>query len=338
MRADRLLTLLMLLRRRGRMTAPAIAAELEVSVRTVLRDIEALSATGVPVYAERGRTGGFTLLEGFSTDLTGLTHAEAAALFSAGSRSTSTQLGMAPALSSAMAKLIAAMPSEQRRTAERVSQRILVDAEGFTDSRPVDEHIGIVQRAVFTDRRLRFGYLSRASADEDPTIRTVDPIGLVHSAGRWYLVALHRGAERTYRVSRIRSATILDEQAHRPPGVDLAALWNRRRAEFRQGFVSLTVTVAVSPQRRADVEAAALRAREAGGAGEFAPDAARDAPDDPVRRTVLDLEFGDIEHAVAVLWSFAQDVEVLAPQEVRTTIAERAASLTARYRLSAASR
>ena len=320
MRADRLLTLLMLLRRRGRMTAPAIAAELEVSVRTVLRDIEALSATGVPVYAERGRTGGFTLLEGFSTDLTGLTHAEAAALFSAGSRSTSTQLGMAPALSSAMAKLIAAMPSEQRRTAERVSQRILVDAEGFAGSRPVDEHIGIVQRAVFTDRRLRFGYLSRASADEDPTIRTVDPIGLVHSAGRWYLVALHRGAERTYRVSRIRSATILDEPAHRPPGVDLAALWNRRRAEFRQGFVSLTVTVAVSPQRRTEVEAAALRAREAGGAGEFAPDAARDAPDDPVRRTVLDLEFGDIEHAVAVLWSFAQDVEVLAPQEVRTTM------------------
>lgn len=323
MRADRLLALLMLLRRRGRMTAPAIAAELEVSVRTVLRDIEALSATGVPVYAERGRAGGFALLDGFSTDLTGLTHAEAAALFSAGSRSTSAQLGMAPALSSAMAKLIAAMPRDQRRTAERVSQRILVDAEGFGGAPQADEHIGTVQRAVFGDRRLRIDYRSAAAGGGAPTSRTVDPIGLVHSAGRWYLLGLHRGAERTYRVSRISAATILDEPAHRPINVDLAELWNRRRTEFRRGFVGVTVTAAVAAGRRSDLVAAALAAHEAdGGTG----------PESTPARPVLDLDFGDAGHALAVLWRFAEDVEVLAPQAIRDALVARAAAVAARYR------
>jgi predicted DNA-binding transcriptional regulator YafY len=231
-----------------------------------------------------------------------------------------------------MAKLIAAMPRDQRRTAERVSERILVDAEGFTGSRAADEHIGTVQRAVFSDRRLRFGYLSGGSSrggagptDDEPTVRTVDPIGLVHSTGRWYLLALHRGAERTYRVSRIRSATILDEPARRPPGVDLAALWNRRRSEFRQGFASIIATVAVSARRRDEVAAAALRVAES------TPPSANAAHGREADVQVLHLEYGDTGHAVAAMWRFGQDVEVLAPQSVRTAIADRAAAVAARY-------
>ncbi len=186
MRADRLLSLMLLLRRRGRMTAAALAGELECSVRTVLRDIEALSAAGVPVYAERGRHGGFALLGGYSTDLTGLTHAEATALFTAGSRATSTSLGMAPALASAMRKLVAAMPEPQRQSAERATERVLVQPGGWLDQPEPPGLLSVIQQAVFTDRRLKICYPSRGEAAR---WRTVDPVGLVHAAGRWYLLA-----------------------------------------------------------------------------------------------------------------------------------------------------
>jgi predicted DNA-binding transcriptional regulator YafY len=212
-RADRLLSLLLLLRRRGRLTAGQLAAELEVSVRTVLRDVEALSAAGVPVYAERGRTGGIVLLAGWTTDLTGLTHGEATALVTAGSRGTSQALGMAPELASAVRKLVAGMPEAQHVVAEHAVQRVLVVPDRWLARPEADGQLAAVQQAVFTDRRLRIRYAGRESALSD---RTVDPLGLVHAGGHWYLLATHRGADRTYRVARMWAATVLAVPCTRP--------------------------------------------------------------------------------------------------------------------------
>jgi predicted DNA-binding transcriptional regulator YafY len=305
-RADRLLSLLFLLRRRGRLTAAQLAAELEVSERTVLRDVEALSAAGVPVYAERGRTGGFALLPGWSTDLTGLTSAEAVALATAGSRATSSALGLGPALNSAMRKLVAGMPESQRASAERGAERVLVTPGGWlTDAEPAPL-LPVVQRAVFSDRRLRVRY---AGPDGATRWRTVDPIGLVHAGGRWYLLATHRGADRTYRVARVQAATVLDEPAAARPDVPLAELWQQRRRRFREGMAEFGVQVRVRAGRRDDVVRAALSV-----AGEVTEDDGR------VR---MDVTFADRAHAAAVLWSLLPDVTVLEPVGVRAELAER---------------
>lgn len=314
MRADRLLALLLLLRSRGRMTASQLAAELEVSVRTVLRDVEALSAASVPVYAERGRSGGFALLPGYSTDLTGLTHAEATALLSAGSRATSASLGMAPALASAMRKLMVAMPASQRQSAERAAERVLVQPQGWLAEPEHEGALRVIQQAVFADRRLRINY---PSSDGAARWRTVDPIGLVHAAGRWYLLALHDGADRTYRVSRVAAATILDQPAERRIGVELERLWQQRRQKFREARVVFPVQVRVRARRRSDLVAAALDlVEEAPHAGGW---------------LLLDLVFADRRHAASALWALAPDAEVVHPQALRDSLGERAEQTRHRY-------
>lgn len=314
MRADRLLSLLLLLRARGRMTASQLAAELEVSVRTVLRDVEALSAASVPVYAERGRSGGFALLPGYSTDLTGLTHAEATALLSAGSRATSASLGMAPALASAMRKLMVAMPASQRQSAERAAERVLVQPQGWLAEPEHEGALRVIQQAVFADRRLRISY---PGSDGAARWRTVDPVGLVHAAGRWYLLALHDGADRTYRVSRVAAATVLDQPAERRIGVELERLWQQRRQQFREARVLFPVQVRVRARRRSDLVAAALDlVEEAPHAGGW---------------LLLDLVFADRRHAASALWALAPDAEVVHPQALRDSLGERAEQTLHRY-------
>lgn len=313
-RADRLLSLMLLLRSRGRMSAAALATELEVSVRTVLRDVDALSSAGVPVYAERGRNGGFALLPGFTTDLTGLTPDEALALVTAGSRATADALGMAPALASAMRKVLAAMPDSRRAPATRAAGRVAVRPDGFLRAAEPDAAPAVVRHAVFAGHRLRIRY---ATGDAVPTWRTVDPVGLVQAGNRWYLLATHGGADRTYRVSRIHDAEELDEPADRPADVDLDRLWELRRAEFAATMTPLTVTVRVRARRRGDVVRGAL--------------AVLDEQPDHGGWLRLDLGYGDRGHAVAALWSLGPDAEVLAPPDVRVTLAERAKELASRY-------
>ncbi|MGL5862413.1 MAG: helix-turn-helix transcriptional regulator, partial [Phycicoccus sp.] len=203
MRADRLISLVLLLRRRGRLTAATLAHELDVSTRTVLRDIEALSAAGVPVYAERGRHGGFALLPGFRTDLTGLNHDEALALLVAGSRRGEQALGLGSALAAAMRKVVEALPDGHRDIAADAAQRFLVDPETdllarrlFAEEVP-DAVVADIRRAVSTGRRLRIHY---AAVDRTPSWRTVDPIGLVTVRRQGYLLATRSGADRTYQV------------------------------------------------------------------------------------------------------------------------------------------
>ncbi|GGG20750.1 transcriptional regulator [Rhodococcoides trifolii] len=322
MRADRLLSLVLLLRNRGRMSAAALAKELDVSERTVLRDIDALSLSGFPVYAERGRHGGFELLPGFTTDLTGLTADEAKALMTG---PASESLGMAPAFASAMRKVAASMSDEQRRAATTVAQRVLVRPEGFVSEPPdADDRLGLVQQAVFSGRRLRIVY------GPEQTERTIDPLGLVHAGRHWYLLALHRGNERTYRLSRMGNVEQLDEPAERTPDIDLAAIWDRRRTEFRSSREVVSATVRVHPNQFSTVSAVALEVRsvtEEGGDG----DGDGKAGGRPESWTTVDVVLGGVGHACSLMWMLGDDGELVSPPELRAILRGRAAAMAAQH-------
>jgi predicted DNA-binding transcriptional regulator YafY len=320
MRADRLVSLVLLLRQRGRMTAETLAGELEVSTRTVLRDIEALSAAGVPVYAERGRHGGFALLPGFRTELTGLNHDEALALITAGSGRGEQAFGLGSALASAMRKVVDALPESAQSTVGDAAGRFLVEPETDLLSRrhtaeAVPEAVmHEVRRAVLAGRRLRLHY---AAAGEAPEWRTVDPLGLVTVRDRAYLLATRSGADRTYRLSRCIAAEALPEPAERPDRVDLDRIWQERCTRFlAEGH--LTVQVSVDPRRRDDLLQSAVAVRA-------------EAPE-PDGRVHLEVTYQDAEHAEWALWQLGADAEALAPQSLRTALHDRAAALAARYR------
>jgi predicted DNA-binding transcriptional regulator YafY len=323
MRADRLVSLVLLLRQHGRLSATALARELEVSTRTVLRDIEALSAAGVPVYAERGRHGGFALLPGFRTELTGLNPDEALALLVAGSRRGAQAFGLGSALASAMLKVVDALPESYRDTAAGAAERLLIDPETDLLSRRLvaeevpDVIVAEVLRAVFAGHKLRIHY---AAVDQTPKWRTVDPIGLVTVRERGYLLATRSGADRTYRLSRILAAEELAEPAQRPDRVDLDRAWQERSTRFRTGGDQVAVLVRVHPARREDLVGTALAvlSEEAGADGWLR----------------LEVTFQDPRHAEWALWQLTTNAEALAPQWLRDSLRDRAAAIATRYGVS----
>jgi predicted DNA-binding transcriptional regulator YafY len=240
-RASRLVSLLLLLQSRGQLTAPELAEELEVSVRTVYRDVEALSAAGVPVYAEAGRGGGFRLVEGYRTRLTGLSAREAEALLIGGTPGPVGELGLGTVFAAAQAKLLAALPKDVADRAFLVRQRFHLDAAGWFRASHVPAHLGPVATAVWEGRRLEIVY-HHVDADDDAR-RVLDPLGVVLKAGVWYLVAGREGETRTYRVSRIRSARALPEESARPADFDLARYWADSVTSFEVGAKRVTVTL-----------------------------------------------------------------------------------------------
>ncbi|MET8824662.1 WYL domain-containing protein [Streptomyces sp. NPDC004610] len=322
MRADRLVSLVLLLRQRGRLSATALARELEVSTRTVLRDIEALSAAGVPVYAERGRNGGFALLPGFQTELTGLNHDEALALLVAGSRRGAQVFGLGSALASAMLKVVDALPEGHRDTAAGAARRLLIDPETDLLARRVpveelpDSVAAEVRRAVFAGHKLRIHYAS--AADRTPRWRTVDPIGLVTVRGQGYLLATRSGADRTYRLDRVRAAEELTEPAQRPDRVDLDLAWRERSTRFRAGGDQVAAVVRVRPRRRAELvgTALAVHGEESAEDGDW---------------LCLEVAFQDARHAEWALWQLTTDAEALSPPWLRAALRDRAAALATRY-------
>ncbi|WP_280305823.1 helix-turn-helix transcriptional regulator [Nocardia neocaledoniensis] len=320
MRADRLVSLVLLLRQRGRLTATELAAELEVSTRTVLRDIEALSTAGVPVYAERGRHGGFALLPGFRTELTGLNHDEALALLIAGSRRGAQAFGLGSALASAMLKVVDALPASYRETAADVAERLLIEPETDLLSRRVvtedvpGDVLAEIRRAVFAGTKLRIHY---APAGRSAHWRTVDPIGLVIVRDRGYLLATRSGADRTYLLTRVRAAEALDEAAQRPDRVDLDRAWQERGARFRAGGDQLAVRVRVAPARREELVGTAVTVHA--------------EAVDPDGSLLLELSFQDFRHAEWALWQLASDAEALDPPALRAALRQRAAALADRY-------
>lgn len=320
MRADRLVSLVLLLRQRGRLTADTLARELEVSTRTVLRDIEALSAAGVPVYAERGRHGGFAVSPGFRTELTGLNHEEALALLTAGSGRGEQAFGLGSALVSAMRKVVDALPESHRATASDAAQRFLVEPEtDLLSRRLVAEDVPgttviEVRRAVLAGHKLRIHY---AATGQAPQWRTVDPIGLVTARDRSYLLATRSGADRTYRLSRVLAAEELLEPAQRPDRVDLDRIWRERSAQFLSGGDHITVLLRVSSARREELLDTALAVR------------AEDPDADGWLR--LEVTFQDARHAEWALWELGIDAEALSPQSLRTSLRDRASALADRY-------
>jgi predicted DNA-binding transcriptional regulator YafY len=309
MRADRLLSILMLLQTRGRVTEGELAESLEVTTRTIHRDLEALSTAGVPVYAQRGRGGGWSLIGGYRTDLSGLSEEEARALFLVAGPAAAAGLDLAPAAHSALRKLLAALPAHYRPAVERVRSGVHVDPARWWHGADQPVHLHAVRDALTSGRRLWMRYDHGAGPDRR---RLIDPHGLVQKAGTWYLLAVTRGELRTFRVSRIHSITPAPGASRRPAAFDVAAAWEQSRTAFekqQQHGDPLSVTVRVREEWIRTLRGS-LSAHVDGRAEEH----------DRPGWAGIRLRFRGIGAAAAALAGFVDDVEVIAPDELRTTL------------------
>jgi predicted DNA-binding transcriptional regulator YafY len=320
MRADRLISLLMLLQTQGRMTARELAEALEVSERTIYRDMDALSAAGVPVYAERGPGGGCALLDSYRTNLTGLTQDEVCALFMLSVPSPLADLGVSEELKAALLKLAAALPSAHRRDAEHGQQRIHLDAAGWFQPEEPVPHLRTIQAAVWQDRKLHIKY---RRGDGTPGERTVAPYGLVAKASIWYLVASRDGQMRVYRVSRVQKARLTDEYFERPAGFDLATFWDQWCKAFETSRPQYPVTLRVAPDFLPVLP-------QIFGEGIHTLIAHAGPPDDRGRVT-LTLTFECLEAARSQVLGLGTQVEVIAPPALRESVLETATRVVAFY-------
>jgi predicted DNA-binding transcriptional regulator YafY len=319
MRASRLVSLLLLLQTRGQLTAAELARELEVSERTIHRDVEALSASGVPIYAERGAHGGIRLVDGYRTRLTGMTGEEAEALFLAGLPGPAAELGLGTVVAAAQLKVLASLPSELRARASRLVERFHLDAgDWFHASQPVP-HLGALSDAVWTGTRVEITY----EREGGPVQRVIDPLGLVLKAGIWYVVAAVEDQIRTYRVSRVLGVTSDGTTVERPAGFDLAAYWTESSAAFERDAPRIEVVVRVRPDRLDHLRNAAGNAVVQ--AAEYLPDP------DPEGWLRLRLRMDWPEEAPRVLLSAGRWVEVLEPADVRAGVASTARAVAERY-------
>jgi predicted DNA-binding transcriptional regulator YafY len=325
MRASRLLSLLLLLQSRGRMTAQQLAGELEVSVRTIYRDMESLSAAGIPVYADRGPDGGYQLLDGYRTRLTGLTTAEAATLFLSGVPGPAAELGLGGPLAAAGLKLLASLPPELSSHAGRMRERFHLDAPGWMTDPDDVPYLSEVADAVWNQVRVTIRYLRWKQPRE--VDRTLDPLGLVNKAGNWYLIARHDSATtedstRVYRVSRILALTVLDEPFDRPDGFDLAAFWRDYFARYRDGLYALTARVRLSPVGRHRAETLLSHAMSR---------AATDTEPDADGWTTVTIPIESLRHGLTEFLRLGAELEVLDPPELREMISETVRGLAKLY-------
>jgi predicted DNA-binding transcriptional regulator YafY len=313
------MAILLHLQANGGATAPQLAEQLGVSVRTIYRDVSALQAAGAPLWTETGPHGGIRLVEGWRSDLDGLTTDEALALFVGGPTAAVDQLGLGAYLAAAQVKVLATMPPDAARRAQEGRARFLLDAPGWFQRVEATEALATIAEAVWTDRRLALTY----RRGEGTVSRRVDPLGLVLKAGTWYLVARHRIDLRTYRVSRVVSARMLTGGFDRPPDFDLGACWAETSAEFDRSILRLQVRLRVSPeaQRRLPSVVPSVATSEAlAGAGD--PDA------DGWREVVLWVESESVAHGQLV--ALGSGFEVLAPVALRRAVAATAAEMARR--------
>ncbi|MEZ4732610.1 MAG: WYL domain-containing protein [Caldilineaceae bacterium] len=317
MRADRLLSILLLLQVQGQMTARALAQRLEVSERTIHRDMEALSGAGIPVYAERGTGGGWELLEEYRTDLTGLNEPEIQALFAARPVHLLADLGLDQAVEAALIKLLAALPSTARRGATQAQQSIHIDVNGWQQHSEPTDQLPQLQAALAQERKLLLTY---QRSDETVVERLVDPLGLVANRNVWYLIAAVDGEPRTYRVTRIQTATVTAAQAVRPADFDLAAYWEQAKIEFKAGLPTYYATIRVAPET---VERLAW-------GGRYARIERMDPPDADGWQPVF-MRFQFEEDAAAYILSYGTQVEVVEPLPLRDKVIQLAERVIAFY-------
>jgi predicted DNA-binding transcriptional regulator YafY len=325
MRAGRLLSTLMLLQARGRMTAQEIADELEVSVRTVYRDIDALAESGVPLYGDRGPAGGYQLVDGYRTRLTGLTAEEAESLFLAGVPGPAAELGLGTVLAAAQLKVMAALPPELRSRAGRIRERFHLDAGGWFQQDEQPEHLAAVADAVWNQRAIVVRYRRWGGEVE----RRLEPLGLVLKAGLWYLVArAESGDVRTYRVGRILELAETREQFERPDPFDLSSYWRAYSDDFEQRLYPMEATVRLK-QSALDLLPKLLTAY----LGEIASAKASAPNAEGWMTTTVPLE--SIRHGTIAFLQFGPDLEVLGPPELRFAMEENLRGLARLYRLEA---
>lgn len=321
MRAGRLLSLLMLLQNRGRMSAPKLAAELGVSARTIYRDVEALAAAGVPVYAEPGPAGGYQLLDGYRTRLTGLTADEAGSMFLTGLPQPAAELGLGAHVAAAELKLTAALPAPYREASTRIRQRFHLDAPGWYREPDAVPHLLAVAEALWQDRVVEVDY-RRWSPSPGEVTRRLCPLGLVLKAGIWYLVA---DGPRTYRVSSIVRLRPLPDRFPRPENFDLAACWQ----DHVDRYESAAAVGEVAVVRLTPAGATALW-------DVLGPKAARSAlstlePPGPDGRQRATIPMESVPHAATVLLRLGVEAQAVSPPALVTYMAEHLKALTDLY-------
>lgn len=322
MKASRLLSIMMMLQARGRMTAPALAEALEVSERTILRDIDQLSTAGVPIWGDRGRNGGFQLREGWSTDLTGLTEDEAHALFLAGLPGPATELGLDGMANSARLKMIASLPPASREHADRVASRLHIDTVDWYRAQETPLFLREAANAVWSSHRIEVKYESWRGLSQ----RELEPLGLVLKGGAWYLIARVVGKPDalTFRLAKIHEFKSSRRRFKRPARFDLAKHWRDAMSRYETDLYRLAAHIAVSPRgenwlvnarvKTTPVLQKAGRAEVPSGWKEF----------------LMPIE--SIEHGARKLLGYGSDLKIIGPQELKNKFTEELSELNALYK------
>lgn len=313
MKADRLISLLLFLQSRRQCTARALAESLEVSERTIYRDVDALSAAGVPVYAERGSSGGIVLADGYRRALTNFSEDEIRALFVSGA-SPLADLGLERGLDRALEKLHGALANVQQRAAEKSRARIHVDQRRWNQPEPPRAVLTTLRRAVWDDRRIRMRYEDR---NRKSSTRSVDPLGLVSKAGVWYLVARSDAELRSFRVERIRSVEELPARFERPATFDLEAYWNESSARFAQASRSEDCIVLVRASHEALERLTLYWPAEIESHGEH--------------EALLRITFPGMEIAAFQILAWSDVATLVEPEDLRETLVARARQALTRY-------
>jgi predicted DNA-binding transcriptional regulator YafY len=327
MRASRLINILTTLQARGLVTAETLAAENEVSVRTIYRDVDALAAAGIPVYSERGSEGGYRLLDGYRVRLNGLSPGEAEAMFLSGLPGAAADLGLGTLMAGAQKKLTAALPEELRQSAARMQQRFYLDAPTWFGESEQPLHLQAIADAVWNMKRVRMRYRTWA---EEKT-RAVEPLGVVLKGGAWYMAANagtgERAGVRTYRIARIQDLVVTEERFERPTDFDLTAYWDENTQRLEAELHPNVATLRVSRW--------GLRLLE-----HISPFYVRSRitvtePEDADGWRTITLPCGGIQQATSEFLRLGSEAEVVAPQTLREAIGEQVNALQKRYAMEA---
>jgi predicted DNA-binding transcriptional regulator YafY len=320
MRADRLISLMMLLQTRGQMTAEVLAKELSVSKRTIYRDIDALSGAGVPIYADGGPGGGYALIDSYRTSLNGLNQEEIRSLFLLITPGPLSELGISQSLNTAILKLTSALPDRHYDQPDFVRRRFHLDSGGWFQSAERVPHLGTLQEAVWSDRQIQI--FCRRRPDGEVKRRLISPLGLVAKSNIWYLVADTEKGRRVYRVSRVEGVEWTSNYFTREPSLDLVDFWNKWVAEYEASLPQYPVTIRVGPDLISTLPYIW---------GEQIRSLLEQSAVDAQGWRTLNYTFERKEEAQARILGLGAAVEVLAPDELRTAVQEAAQKLAQLY-------